>query len=94
MSSLPRAVSDFHAFPTLSPLTDVTATVNSALFPPESVVGYPGATATGVEPEAIQTAAAYAYNSEAAADFPLVVDKTEDHESLDIFKYWGNLSPW
>jgi hypothetical protein len=76
-------------------LTDnITATANPSLFPPESVVGYPGPTATGVEPEAIQTAPVYAYNSGPAASFPLVADKTEDHKSLDIFKYWGNLSPW
>lgn len=64
---------------------------------------------TGVEPAAIQTATAYAYNDEAAARFPLVTDEPYGNapaansastvcqsgaEPFDITKYWGNLSPW
>ncbi|OTA81233.1 hypothetical protein M434DRAFT_85628 [Hypoxylon sp. CO27-5] len=72
--------------------------VDSALFPPESEVGFPGPTPTGVQPAAIQTAAAYPYNRGPTNQFPLVApqphgqDTTSDE--FDITKYWGNLSPW
>lgn len=72
--------------------------VDSALFPPESEVGFPGPTPTGVQPAAIQTAAAYPYNHGPTNQFPLVApqphgqDTTSDE--FDITKYWGNLSPW
>ncbi|KJE04504.1 acid phosphatase [Cryptococcus gattii NT-10] len=70
--------------------------VNSKLFPPESVVGYPGATVTGVEPAAAATAAAYAYNDGTSNNYPLVADQPNNSSSgnFDVFKYWGNLSPW
>ncbi|KIR56112.1 acid phosphatase [Cryptococcus gattii Ru294] len=70
--------------------------VNSKLFPPESVVGYPGATVTGVEPAAAATAAAYAYNDDTSNNYPLVADQPSNSSSgnFDVFKYWGNLSPW
>ncbi|KAF2844728.1 phosphoglycerate mutase-like protein [Plenodomus tracheiphilus IPT5] len=74
------------------------AEVNSSLFPPESVVGFPGPTPTGVEPAAIQTAKSYPYNNGDANSFPLV--RPQPHGSgaqspaFDIAKYWGNLSPW
>lgn len=74
-----------------------TATVNADLFPPESVVGYPGTTITGVEPAAAQTAPSYPYNDESVYEFPLVapVPHGESASSaFDIRKYWGNLSPW
>lgn len=74
-----------------------TASVNSKLFPPESVVGFPGVTQTGAEPAAIETAPSYAYNSGPANAFPLVSPNPhgEDESStFDIKKYWGNLSPW
>lgn len=73
------------------------ASVNSKLFPPESVVGYPGTTITGVEPAAAQTAPAYPYNDGPANEFPLVapVPHGESESStFDIEKYWGNLAPW
>ncbi|KAI1141639.1 phosphoglycerate mutase-like protein [Hypoxylon sp. FL0543] len=72
--------------------------VDSVLFPPESEVGFPGPTPTGVQPAAIQTAAAYPYNRGPTNQFPLVApqphgqDATSDQ--FDITKYWGNLSPW
>ncbi|OTA62382.1 phosphoglycerate mutase-like protein [Hypoxylon sp. EC38] len=72
--------------------------VDSALFPPESEVGFPGPTPTGVQPAAIQTAAAYPYNRGPTNQFPLIApqphgqDTTSDE--FDITKYWGNLSPW
>ncbi|KAJ9125111.1 hypothetical protein QFC22_000064 [Naganishia vaughanmartiniae] len=81
---------------TSSDIFPPTATkVNSALFPGETVIGYPGVTATGVEPLAIQTAAAYPNNNEAF--FPLVGAKPADNNAssnFSIFKQWGNLSPW
>jgi hypothetical protein len=52
-------------------------------------------TKTGVEPFAIQTAAAYPNSNEAF--FPLVGAKPADNNAssdFDIFKNWGNLSPW
>ncbi|KAI1106548.1 phosphoglycerate mutase-like protein [Jackrogersella minutella] len=72
--------------------------VDSVLFPPESEVGFPGPTPTGVQPAAIQTALTYPDNRGPSNQFPLVApqphgqDATSD--SFDITKYWGNLSPW
>ncbi|CDZ97564.1 acid phosphatase [Phaffia rhodozyma] len=74
-----------------------SATVNPTLFPSEPVIGYPGSTATGVEPAAIQTAAAYAYNTGKTQYYPLVADKPSDVDEateFNIFKSWGNVSPW
>ncbi|KAF2713514.1 phosphoglycerate mutase-like protein [Pleomassaria siparia CBS 279.74] len=71
--------------------------VNSLLFPPESVVGFPGPTPTGAEPYAIQTAPAYPYNDGDASHFPLIVPQPQSNDTgskFDISKYWGNLSPW
>ncbi|KAF2754041.1 phosphoglycerate mutase-like protein [Pseudovirgaria hyperparasitica] len=72
--------------------------VDSQLFPPESIVGYPGPTPTGAEPNAAQTAPSYPYNEGDAHQFPLIAPqphgKTAAQDSFDITKYWGNLSPW
>ncbi|KAF2113734.1 histidine phosphatase superfamily [Lophiotrema nucula] len=71
--------------------------VNSSLFPPESVVGFPGPTPTGVEPAVAQTAPLYPYNTQAAGSFPLVFDQphgSDTGSSFEIKNYWGNLSPW
>ncbi|KAI4602504.1 hypothetical protein KJ359_009750 [Pestalotiopsis sp. 9143b] len=83
------------------PTSDVyppeSTSADPSLFPPESVVGFPGITQTGVEPAAIATAKAYPYNSGPANAFPLVSPEPhgEDQSStFDIKKYWGNLSPW
>lgn len=73
------------------------ATVNSQLFPPESVVGYPGTTITGVEPAAAETARVYPYNNGSTNEFPLVAPLPYGEPAsspFDIKKYWGNLSPW
>lgn len=82
----------------LSIFFPVEASVNSELFPPESVVGYPATTVTGIEPAlAAETAAPYPYNSGPSGEFPLVapVPHSESESStFDIKKYWGNLSPW
>lgn len=62
------------------------------------MVGFPGPTPTGVEPEAIATAITYPYNNFAAGEFPLVFPQPYGEKnassSFDISKYWGNLSPW
>jgi hypothetical protein len=74
------------------------AAVNPSLFPPESIVGFPGPTPTGVEPAAIQSAKAYPYNEGEAGRFPLVNPQphgsSAESPNFDISKYWGNLSPW
>ncbi|KUI53228.1 3-phytase A [Cytospora mali] len=99
------------AFASASPITDSPAagsttsdvfppkstSVNKDLFPDESVIGYAGKTATGVEPAVAQTAPAYPYNTGAANEFPLVAPVAHGESassSFDIKKYWGNLSPW
>ncbi|KAK4683843.1 hypothetical protein P7C73_g6377, partial [Tremellales sp. Uapishka_1] len=93
-----RANASAYAGSTTSDIFPPTGTsVNSPLFPGETGVGYPGVTMTGVESDAIQTAAAYAYNDGASGQFPLVADEpkgSSNSSSVDIFKYWGNLSPW
>ncbi|KAK6957081.1 hypothetical protein Daesc_002366 [Daldinia eschscholtzii] len=75
-----------------------STSVDSALFPPEEEVGFPGPTPTGVEPAAIQTAAVYPYNRGPTNQFPLVAPQphgqSETSDKFDITKYWGNLSPW
>ncbi|GAA5906071.1 hypothetical protein JCM8208_006334 [Rhodotorula glutinis] len=64
---------------------------DSALFPDESAVGYPGPTPTGIEPFAIQTGASFPTHQ---GIYPLVVPASlADKSSVDISKYWGNLSP-
>ncbi|RXK36506.1 acid phosphatase [Tremella mesenterica] len=71
--------------------------VNSDLFPPESIVGYPQGTPTGLEAAAIQTAPVYAYNSDPSSEFPLKNVGTEDgidESTFDMLRSWGNLSPW
>ncbi len=67
------------------------------MFPPESKVGFPGPTQTGVEAAAAQTAPLYPYNTQAAKSFPLVAAQPQGSNSssnVDITRYWGNLSPW
>ncbi|OTB09629.1 hypothetical protein M426DRAFT_316177 [Hypoxylon sp. CI-4A] len=100
-------VADDTAFVTASPhagsvTSDVFppagTSVDPALFPPESEVGFPGPTPTGVQPAAIQTAATYPNNRGPSNQFPLVAPQPHGHsetdDSFDITKYWGNLSPW
>ncbi|KAI1245085.1 hypothetical protein MGN70_011973 [Eutypa lata] len=85
-----------------SPTSDVYppagTTVDPELFPPESEVGFAGPTPTGVQPAAIQTAQLYPYNTGPGNQFPLVASEphseSEESSDFDIFKYWGNLSPW
>lgn len=61
-------------------------------------MGYPGTTATGIEPAAAETAASYPYNNGSIGEFPLVAPaphgQAAHSSSFDIKKYWGNLAPW
>ncbi|KAJ4323033.1 hypothetical protein N0V94_002056 [Neodidymelliopsis sp. IMI 364377] len=85
------------AAPTTVAASSNAAVVNSSLFPPESVVGFPGPTPTGVEPNAIQTAPAYPYNDNKANSYPLIIPQPHGNDAesaFDISRYWGNLSPW
>ncbi|KAG6819805.1 hypothetical protein H0H93_008500 [Arthromyces matolae] len=83
---------EVHNFPPASPTN-----ANPTLFP--SDVGYPGATPTGAEPGVIITAPAYPIHTGAAQ---LVAPNTLGNANsgkgkngdFDIFKKWGNLSPW
>ncbi|GAA5861604.1 hypothetical protein JCM8547_008088 [Rhodosporidiobolus lusitaniae] len=77
-------------------------TVNTAIFPDESVVGYQQATNTGVEPFLAATGAAYPTRT---GVYPLVVPqpsstgtassskKSSDESSFNILAHVGNLSP-
>jgi hypothetical protein len=80
--------------------------VNFSQFPVESVVGFPGPTPTGAEPNAAQTAPAYPYNQIPSKVFPLVIAQPHANGSaasasdstakstFDISTTWGNLAPW
>ncbi|KAI1211374.1 phosphoglycerate mutase-like protein [Annulohypoxylon truncatum] len=88
-----------HAGSAVSDLYPPSGTsVDSVLFPPESEVGFPGPTPTGVQPAAIQTALSYPGNRGPSYQFPLIAPQPHGHDStendFDITKYWGNLSPW
>ncbi|KDQ12413.1 hypothetical protein BOTBODRAFT_634205 [Botryobasidium botryosum FD-172 SS1] len=84
---------EVHAYPPPSPTNAFPS-----LFPTD--VGYPGPIQTGAEPAAIATAPLYALHTGAPH---LVVEPSLQHESIkhgkgkdkfDMFKSWGNLSPW
>ncbi|KAK8128817.1 histidine phosphatase superfamily [Apiospora sp. TS-2023a] len=84
-----------------SPTSDIYppsgTSVNSELFPPESVVGFAGPTPTGVEPAAVQTAPIYPYNEGDSSSFPLVAPNAHGagaDSTFNMKKSWGNLSPW
>ncbi|KAK0243834.1 phosphoglycerate mutase-like protein [Armillaria nabsnona] len=64
-----------------------------SLFPTD--VGYAGGTPTGVEPALIATAPSYPIHSGAAVLVaPQLMTHKQKTESFDLFKKWGNLSPW
>ncbi|KAF5386917.1 hypothetical protein D9615_002003 [Tricholomella constricta] len=85
---------EVHHFPPVSPTN-----AHPTLFP--SDVGYPGGTPTGAEPGVLNTAPSYPLHTGAAQ---LVVPATlghknddgkgRKHKDFDMFKKWGNLSPW
>jgi Histidine phosphatase superfamily (branch 2) len=85
---------EIHHYPPPSPTNDFPS-----LFPTE--VGNPGPTGTGAEPALVQTAPVYPKQSGA----PLLVSprpNSKDNANndvggdgkFDMFKSWGNLSPW
>ena len=86
---------EIHNYPPTSPTNDFPS-----LFPTE--VGFPGPIGTGAEAALVQTAPVYPKQSGA----PLLVpprpnskDKSTDEGGVgggnfDMFKSWGNLSPW
>ncbi|WVQ81817.1 hypothetical protein IAT38_003944 [Cryptococcus sp. DSM 104549] len=89
------SASDYVGAATSDVFPPANTKVNSELFPGESVVGYPGPTATGVQPAAAQTAASFASNDGPSGQFPLVADQPNDaSENFDTFKYWGKFAPW
>lgn len=64
-----------------------------SLFP--SDVGYPGPTPTGVEPGIAATAPAYPQHTGAPGLLlPQKIKGGRNDSSFDLFKSWGNLSPW
>ncbi|ESK92182.1 acid phosphatase [Moniliophthora roreri MCA 2997] len=80
---------EVHDFPPTSPTNAFPS-----LFPTD--VGYAGGTPTGAEAAVIATAPAYPLHTGAAQ---LVVPESlgghgHKHSKFDLFKSWGNLSPW
>ena len=79
-----------HNYPPTSPTN-----ADTSLFPTN--VGYAGATPTGAEPAVIATAPSYPVHTGAPV---LVAPETKggakgsSKDGFDVFKYWGNLSPW
>ncbi|KAF9523617.1 histidine phosphatase superfamily [Crepidotus variabilis] len=80
------------------PPPGVTPGTDDALFPPGSVVGYPGPTPTGDEAESLATAPALSKQESFA---PLVEpDPADAHPGyggkkiFNILQNWGALSPW
>ncbi|KAF8688406.1 Phosphoglycerate mutase-like protein, partial [Rhizoctonia solani] len=63
-----------------------------SLFPTD--VGYPGPTPTGVEPGVVATAPAYPQHTGAPGLLLPQKIKGKTSSSFDLFKSWGNLSPW
>src|ERR1700722_2654751 len=75
-----------HHYPPMSPTN-----VFPSLFP--SNVGYAGGTPTGAEPALLITAPSYPVHT-GAAQLVAPPRKGNGEGSYDLFKKWGNLSPW
>ncbi|RPD81516.1 phosphoglycerate mutase-like protein [Lentinus tigrinus ALCF2SS1-7] len=83
---------EVHNFPPASPTN-----VFPSLFPTD--VGYAGPTPTGAEAALVATAPSYPLHTGAPHLLsPLSLEKNlsamDSKPSFDIFKHWGNLSPW
>ena len=86
---------EIHNYPPTSPTNDFPS-----LFPTE--VGYPGPTGTGAEPALVQTAPVYPKQSGAPLLVPprpnskdkAYVEGEVGGSNFDMFRSWGNLSPW
>lgn len=77
---------EVHHYPPSSPTNAFPS-----LFPTK--VGFPGPTGTGAEPALLATAPVYPLQ----VPPPNLINANADgnrNEEFDIFKYWGNLSPW
>lgn len=81
---------EHHNFPPVSPTN-----AHTSLFPTQ--IGYAGPTPTGAEPGVVATAPSYPIHTGAPS---LVTPsakggaKNSQKDKFDMFKYWGNLSPW
>ncbi len=83
---------EVHHFPPISPTN-----VFPSLFPTN--VGYAGPTPTGAEAALVATAPSYPLHTGAPHLLsPLALQKNSSKQdskpAFDIFKHWGNLSPW
>ncbi|KAF8214171.1 phosphoglycerate mutase-like protein [Mycena galopus ATCC 62051] len=74
-----------HNFPPASPTNAFPS-----MFPTN--VGYPGGTPTGAEPAVIATAPSYPLHT--SSPQLIAPPKGKDGKRFDMFKKWGNLSPW
>ncbi|KIM66301.1 hypothetical protein SCLCIDRAFT_7973 [Scleroderma citrinum Foug A] len=74
------------------PPPSATDTKIDYLFPPASQVGFAGPTATGAEPNAIETAPSF---PKVTGAYPLSKPNAADQpaEQFDVMKYWANLAP-
>ncbi|KAK8119933.1 phosphoglycerate mutase-like protein [Apiospora kogelbergensis] len=97
VSAMAVPASSFAGAPTSDLYPPASTSVNSQLFPPESVVGFAGPTPTGIEPAAINTAPVYPFNNEDSSSFPLVAPHAHGSgvdSTFNMKRSWGNLSPW
>ncbi|CAE6441606.1 unnamed protein product [Rhizoctonia solani] len=85
--SPPKYVANAGHFPPTKPTN-----AYPSLFP--SNVGYPGPTPTGVEPGVVATAPAYPQHTGGPGLLIPQKIKGKTSSSFDLFKSWGNLSPW
>ncbi|KAI0342559.1 phosphoglycerate mutase-like protein [Trametopsis cervina] len=80
--------SEVHNFPPASPTNYFPS-----LFPTN--VGHAGPTPTGAEPALIETAPSYPVHTGAPhLVSPFATQKKNTSEEFDLFRHWGNLSPW
>ncbi|RDX45602.1 phytase [Lentinus brumalis] len=78
---------EVHNYPPASPTNAFPS-----LFP--SDVGYAGPTPTGAEPALVATAPSYPIHTGAPHLLSPEALKNETKGKFDIFRHWGNLSPW
>ncbi|EMD38508.1 hypothetical protein CERSUDRAFT_82782 [Gelatoporia subvermispora B] len=80
--------SEVHHYPPPSPTN-----VFPSLFP--TSVGHAGPTPTGAEPALVATAPSYPVHTGAAhLVAPSFTKAGTDDDHFDLFRHWGNLSPW
>jgi hypothetical protein len=76
-----------HNFPPATPTNAFPS-----MFPTD--VGYPGKTPTGAEPAVVATAPLYPMHTGAAVLVVPETLRTAKGKKYNLFKKWGNLSPW